>query len=108
MMTDAKNPKNRLISRRKVREFLTSHPGANQDRDVLFHWCKLVEASDWRNFGDVRSLFASADQVGERVIFNVGANKYRFIAQVRYRKDNGAKVLLRWIGTHREYDRLNR
>ena len=39
-----------------------------------------------------------------RVIFDISGNKYRLIAHVAYRHQ---RVLIKFIGTHAEYDRIN-
>lgn len=46
----------------------------------------------------------SADVVGERVVFDIGGNKYRLIVFVDYARQ---RVYVRWVGSHREYDRIN-
>jgi mRNA interferase HigB len=46
-------------------------------------------------------VFSTASQVGRFVIFNVGANKFRVIAEIDYAK---AIVLIRHVLTHAEYD----
>ena len=50
-------------------------------------------------------MFASADFVGDnRVIFNVGGNKFRLIVRVSY---PFRRVLVKFVGTHAEYDSIN-
>ena len=39
-----------------------------------------------------------------RVKFNIGENKYRLVAHVSYLTK---RVLIKFIGTHREYDRID-
>lgn len=47
----------------------------------------------------------SADFVADnRVIFNIGGNKYRLSVHVSYEYK---RVLIKFIGTHREYDKIN-
>lgn len=100
---DTGKPKrNRLISRKKFREFLASHPDAVRDKDVFDRWGKAVERAVWTRFSQVKATFQSADQVGQRVVFNVGGNKYRIIAAIDYQR---AKVYLKHVLTHAEYDR---
>lgn len=96
---------NHLISRRIFREFVAGHPGTKKDAPTFLRWCKAVETADWRNFGDVRETFPGADQVGDLVVFNVGGNKYRVVAHVRYRPDKPAWVYVRSVLTHKEYDK---
>jgi mRNA interferase HigB len=93
--------KNHLISRKKFRTFVEKHPEAGKDRAAFLRWCKLVEQALWTTFGDVRSTFGSADQVGDRVVFNLGGNKYRVVARINYKR---ATVYLRHVLTHDEYD----
>ena len=60
------------------------------------------EAAVWQSFADVRAVYAKADQVGQFTVFNVGGNKYRLLAAIHY---NRAKVYVRHVLTHAEYDR---
>lgn len=59
--------------------------------------------STWSSFAEVRSTFGSADQVGNKIVFNIGDNNYRLIARVSYPYRD---LRVKWIGTHAEYDRL--
>ncbi|SIN87793.1 mRNA interferase HigB [Singulisphaera sp. GP187] len=99
--------RNHLISRKMVHKFVESHPGTERDLESLLDWCRTVEKSDWRTFADVRATYSHADQVGEMVYFNVCGNKYRFLTWVNYRPNTAAKVLLRAVLTHKEYDKLS-
>jgi mRNA interferase HigB len=54
------------------------------------------------NFNELRAAFPTADQVGDLIVFNIGGNKYRLIASIHF---NRAKVYVRNILTHREYDK---
>jgi mRNA interferase HigB len=50
-------------------------------------------------------MFRSADILpNDRVVFNIGGNKYRLIVAVHYR---GKRIFVRFIGTHAEYDRID-
>lgn len=39
-----------------------------------------------------------------RVVFDIGGNKYRLVAAVHYR---GKRVYVRFIGIHKDYDRID-
>ena len=41
---------------------------------------------------------------GNRVIFNIGGNKYRLVVKVAYKC---GKVFVRFVGTHAEYDKID-
>lgn len=58
----------------------------------------------WASFADVRADFPSVDQAGDRLIFNIGGNKYRLVCLVDYERHG---LLVRFIGTHAEYDRID-
>jgi|APSaa5957512535_1039671.scaffolds.fasta_scaffold130083_3 hypothetical protein len=49
-------------------------------------------------------IFVAADIVGERTVFNIGGNKYRLVALIDYELHG---VLIRFVGTHKEYDRID-
>jgi len=69
----------------------------------LREWYRVTENARWSNFAELRGDFKSADLVGDRTIFDILNNRYRLIAIVNYRQHG---VLVRWIGTHSDYDRL--
>ncbi len=65
----------------------------------------MVKAADWSRPTDIKELFRSADILaGDRVVFDIGGNKYRLVAAVHYR---GKRVFIRFIGTHAEYDKID-
>ena len=39
-----------------------------------------------------------------RIIFDIGGNKYRLVVHVAY---GFGRVLIKFVGTHREYDRID-
>ena len=65
-------------------------------------WYDNVEAAQWENFADVKRTFNSADQVGDRIVFDVKGNDYRIVAYVAY--GPFYRVLIKFVGTHSEYD----
>lgn len=87
-----------LISMKALRDFWSVHPAAERP---LRAWAKIARDADWRNFADVRAIHASADTVGDYVVFNIGGNKFRLIAAIHY--DRG-RVYIRHVLTHKEYD----
>ena len=51
---------------------------------------------------ELKQVFSSADLVESRLVFNIGGNKYRLIADVSYK---ASTLLVREILTHQEYER---
>lgn len=91
-----------VISRKPLREFSEKHPPAKNPLDT---WFADVSRAEWASFADIRVAYGSADVVaGNRVIFNIGGNKYRLVVKVAY---NCGKVFVRFVGTHAEYDKID-
>lgn len=69
-------------------------------------WFALVQAADWSSPADVKAMFgATVDFVADnKVILDIGGNKYRLIVYVAYRY---RRVLVKFVGTHAEYDRVD-
>ena len=42
--------------------------------------------------------------VGDRIVFNIGGNKYRLVAGIDYRYRT---VYVKWVGNHSEYDKID-
>jgi len=95
----------RVRGRKKLEEFWRRHPDA---KSRLARWLTVVtEWSHWTSFRDVRNTFRSADTVtladGRNVVvFDIGGNNYRLIADVQYREQF---VVVLTILTHAEYDK---
>ncbi len=92
----------RIIARRTLREFWEAHADAEQP---LKAWYTEASRADWSSPSEIRARYASVSFIGpDRVVFNIGGNKYRLLVAVRY--DLGI-VFIRFIGTHAEYDRVD-
>ncbi len=63
-------------------------------------WFTIAKAAEWRGPADIKAQFRSADFLGDnRVIFNIGGNRYRLIVHVAYQYK---RVLVKFVGTHAE------
>jgi mRNA interferase HigB len=95
-----------ILEERTLKAFWTRHPDS---RAPLVAWIKEVEGSRWQAPADVRRRFATASFVGDKVVFNIGGNKYRLVVRFRY-ADSKRKpplygiALVLFIGTHWSYD----
>ncbi len=78
--------------------FWVKHPDS---KSSLTAWYKLMQASEFANFSDLKQTFAGADHVKGMTVFNISGNKYRLIAAIHY---NRRKVYIRHVLTHAEYD----
>ena len=50
--------------------------------EKVARWYELASKNDFANFVELKQVFPSADMVGERLVFNVGA--YRLICGVSF------------------------
>jgi mRNA interferase HigB len=92
----------RIIARRALREFWERYPGAEQ---TLKAWYHDARKADWRSPADIKRVYANASIVGEnRVVFNIGGNKYRLVVAINYPY---RICYIRFVGTHRAYDRID-
>lgn len=92
----------RIIARKTLREFWRKHPDAEQALRAWYHDVKLAR---WKTPADIRRIYANASFVtNNRVVFNVRGNTYRIVVAINY--DFGI-VYVRFVGTHREYDKID-
>ncbi len=93
----------RVISLRPLQGFWEQHPDAEEP---LRQWYKTATHAEWSNLQDARADYPHADGVrtrgGTLTVFNIGGNKYRLIARIRY---DYRLVNVRDVLTHEEYDR---
>ncbi len=91
-----------IISRKPLREFSGKHPPAKTSLDA---WFAETSRAEWGSFADVKATYGTADVVaGNRVIFNIGGNKYRLVVKIAYKC---GIVFVRFVGTHAAYDDID-
>ena len=87
-----------IISHRKISEAMQRLPyGAS----ALDAWYRVMKQSTPTNFSEMKRLFNAVDRVGKFHVFDIGGNKIRLIAVVKYQ---GERVYIRHVLTHTEYD----
>lgn len=92
----------RVISRKKLREFWKKYPDVRQS---LQAWYADVKQADWETPTDIKNIYNNVSFVANnRVVFNIKGNKYRLVVAVQYKH---RIVYIRFIGTHREYDKID-
>ncbi|EJW11690.1 hypothetical protein A33M_2887 [Rhodovulum sp. PH10] len=92
-----------VIARRTLELFWCRHPAAEGPVRV---WYAEVSRALWRGPSDVKAQFGTTVDFlhDNRLIFDLGGNKYRLVAHVSY---TYGRVLVKFIGTHAEYDRID-
>lgn len=90
-----------VIAPRTLRAFWKKHAQAEVP---LREWLREVQKASYVTFAELRAEHGEADFVMEHelTIFNIGGNKYRLAAFVRYTSQT---VFVKRVMTHAEYDR---
>ena len=92
----------RVIAKRALRKFWGRFPDAE---NALKTWFAEAERARWSAPGEIKAQYRSASFLKDnRVVFNICGNKYRLVTKISYK--NGI-VLIRFVGTHKEYDAVN-
>ncbi|HMU88913.1 MAG TPA: type II toxin-antitoxin system HigB family toxin [Agitococcus sp.] len=94
----------RVIARRSLCQFWQK-TGKEDAKTPLELWYHDAIKADWRTPHDIKQYAANASICGNnRVVFNIGGNKYRLVVEVQYQ---AAIVWVKFVGTHAEYDKIN-
>ncbi len=90
-----------LLNRIILDDFKRSHA---ESIKPLANWERLIHMAQWKSPQDIRNAINSADFLsGNRVIFNIGGNKFRLVVVVIY---VSGRVVINWVGTHAEYSKM--
>ncbi|MFA5806621.1 MAG: type II toxin-antitoxin system HigB family toxin [Melioribacteraceae bacterium] len=89
----------RVISKKRLREFWLKHPDAEKPLQI---WYSICKKETFENFSEIKNLFNSADLFDDKVIFNIGGNKFRLIASIQFKIKT---LFIKGVFTHQEYDR---
>lgn len=92
----------RIIACSRIIDYYTAHPDAEI---ALEDWYQKVRKSEWTCFAAIKQMFRSVDSVGnQHYVFNIKENNYRLIVVIKFMIKT---VLIRFIGTHAEYDLID-
>lgn len=92
----------KILNLGKLNEFAKNHADA---RKSLSTWQDVTEKATWTKKQDVLNSFPYVKMLkNDRARFEIKHNTYRLIAYVGY---DAQTVVIRFIGTHTEYDRID-
>ena len=92
----------RIIALSTLRAFWDKHPDSEPP---LRAWYALASRANWRTPANIKDAYRNASfTANNRAVFNIKGNDYRLVVAVRY--DLGL-MYLRFIGTHRQYDKID-
>lgn len=94
----------RVIAKSTLRRFW-SQKGCKDAKGPLRAWHEEACMAKWKRPQDIKDQYANASFCGNnRVVFNIGGNKYRLVVEVQY---DAAIVWVKFVGTHRQYDNID-
>lgn len=94
-----------VIKLKTIQKYYTRNTNSKRSFNL---WIKFIEKADWKTPKSIIDTFGNADILGngtERVVFNIGGNKYRMICSYYFGKKN-VHLYINWIGTHAEYTEI--
>ncbi len=94
-----------LIKNQAIEDYVKKNA---QSRASFKIWLSILKRIVWNEPNDILATFNSADILGngsERVVFNIGGNKYRMICHYHFGTIR-VHLFIKWIGTHAEYTKL--
>lgn len=91
----------RVIAKSTLRNFWEDYPKSKQP---LLSWYSNFLKGNYKNANEIIAIYRSADIVGNgRIVFNICRNDYRLIVKFDYAYQF---AFIRFIGTHKEYDKI--
>lgn len=92
----------RIFTEQTLKIYAEKHPEA---KVALQEWAMIVKQSRWTCFADIRRTFNSVDSVGnQRYVFNIKGNNFRLVVLIKFTIQF---VYIRFVGTHKEYDKID-
>jgi mRNA interferase HigB len=98
----------RVIARGTLNGFVRNRVDRKLQKTVKAHldaWYAEVAKAEWKTSAELKSRYGSASIISaERVVFNIKGNDYRLVVAINY---HFQVLLIKWLGTHKEYDNIN-
>jgi mRNA interferase HigB len=98
----------RIIARRTLREFVEGRRGYKDHaalKAALDAWFDEVKKARWTSTAYLKRSYATASIVSaDRIVFNIKVNDYRLVVAADFEK---SIVWIKWIGTHKDYDKID-
>ena len=92
----------RVIAKKILRDFWEKHEDCEQQ---LKSWFREAQKAEWENPNQIKDEYPSASILNDnRVVFNIKGNNYRLVAILIFASQ---KVYIRFIGTHKDYDKID-
>ncbi len=64
-----------------------------------------MDRAAWQSPTELKNRYGTASFLkSNRVVFHIGGNKFRLVVKINY---DFQKVFIRFIGTHKEYEKID-
>ena len=94
----------RIIAKSTLKNFW-EQPEHRDAQGPLESWHEEATRAAWSSPQAIKAQYRSASICGNnRVVFNIGGNKYRLVVEVQYR---AGIVWVKFVGAHAQYDRID-
>jgi mRNA interferase HigB len=85
-----------------IRNFIEKYSDA---KDSLNNWYKVLSMNEFASYQELKEVFTSVEGVGnDRYVFDIKGNKYRIVAMIHFKVRT---IYIRFVGTHKEYDKID-
>lgn len=92
----------RVIAKSTLKRFWEQH---SDSRGPLESWYDEAMKAAWASPQAVKDQYGLASFCGNnRVVFNIGGNKYRLVVEMQYR---AGIAWVKFVGTHAQYDKID-
>jgi mRNA interferase HigB len=92
----------RVIAKKVFREFWIRNSDCEQQ---LKSWYQEAKKSEWKNTNEIKKEYPTASILGDNsVVFNIKGNNYRLVVKINFQYQ---MMWVRFVGTHKEYDRID-
>jgi mRNA interferase HigB len=94
----------RIIAKSTLKKFW-EQARYSDSRAALESWHDEVLKAIWTSPQAVKEQYGSASIcANNRVVFNIGGNKYRLVVEMQYRANI---AWVKFVGTHEQYDKID-
>ena len=94
----------RVIAKSTLKKFWIN-PTYSDAQAPIESWYEETIKANWMSPQEIKNQYASASICkNNRVVFNIGGNKYRLIVEIQYQ---AGIVWVKFVGTHAQYDKIN-
>jgi mRNA interferase HigB len=94
----------RVIAKSKLRTFWECSPKYADARRQMIEWYNFCASAQWNTPHKLKADLRNASILkNNRVVFNICGNKYRIVVLMDYVRHG---MLIRFVGTHEQYDAI--